>query len=75
MSCSYYRYIENLFRLNNDSFDKAIFSINSVQCNTKITGSAIDWNILLTKEALLIKQKIMKLNNGLKASKELKLFN
>ena len=57
------------------SFDKALFRINSVQSNTKIIDSAFDWNILLIKEALLIKQKMPKLNNGLKASKELKLFN
>ena len=56
---SYYSYIENLLRFNNDSFDKALFSINSLQSNTKIIDSAIDWNILLIKEALLIKQKIM----------------
>ena len=41
----------------------------------KIIDSVLDWNILLIKEALLIKQKMPKLNNGLKASKELKLFN
>ena len=75
MNCSYYSYIENQFRFNNDSFDKALFSINSVQSNTKIIDSALDWNILLIKEALLIKQKMPKLNNPLKASKELKLFN
>ena len=72
---TYYSYFENLFRFNNDSFDKALLSINSVQSNTKIIDSALDWNILLIKEALLIKQKMPKLNNGLKASKELKLFN
>ena len=71
---SYYSYIENLFHFNNDSFDKALFSINSVQSNTKIMDSTLDWNILLIKEVLMIKQKMPKLNNGLKASKELKLF-
>ena len=72
---SYYSYIENLFHFNNDLFDKALFSINSVQSNTKALDSAHDWNDLLIKEALLIKQKMPKLNNGLKASKDLKLFN
>ena len=72
---SYYSYIENLFRFNNDSFDKALFSINSVQSNTKVLDSVHDWNILLIKEALLIKQNMPKLNNVLKASKDLKLFN
>ena len=74
-NCSCYSYIENQFRFNNDSFDKALYSINSVQSNTKIIHSTLDWNILLIKEALLIKQKMPKLNNPLKASKELKLFN
>ena len=35
-------YIENQFRFNNDSFDKALFSINSVQSNTKTIDSALD---------------------------------
>ena len=74
-NCSYYSYIENQFRFNNDSFDKALFSINSVQSNTKIIDSGLDWNILFIKEVVLIKQKMPKLNNGLKASKELKLLN
>ena len=54
-NCSYYSYIENLFRFNNDSFHKALFSINSVQSNTKVIHSGHDWNDLLIKEALLIK--------------------
>ena len=74
-NCSYYSYTENLFHFNNDSFDKALFSINSVQSNTKVIDSAHDWNILLIKETLLIKQKMPKSNNGLKVSKDLKLFN
>ena len=74
-NCSYYSYTENLFRFNNDSFNKALFSINSVQSNTKVIDSAHDWNILLIKETLLIKQKMPKSNNGLKLSKDLKLFN
>ena len=35
-NCSYYSYIKNLFLFNNNSFDKALLSINSVQSNTKI---------------------------------------
>ena len=73
-NCSYYGYIENPFRFNNDSFDKALFSINSIQSSTKVIISAHDWNILLIKEVLLIKQKMPKLNNGLKASKDSRLF-
>ena len=73
-NCSYYGYIENLFGFNNGSFDKALFSITSVQRNIKVIESAYDWNILLIKEALLIKQKTPKLNNDLKTSKNLKPF-
>ena len=44
-NCSYYSYIKNLFLFNNNSFDKALFSINSVQSNTQIIDSALNWNI------------------------------
>ena len=37
--------------------------------------SAHDWNISLIKEMLLAKQKLPKLNNCLKVSKDLKYFN
>ena len=50
------------------------YLVSTVWSNTKIIESAFDWNILLIKEALLIKQKMPKLNNSLKASKELKLI-
>ena len=46
-NCIYYSHIENLFRFSNDLFDKALFSINSVQSNTKVIDSTIDWNMLL----------------------------
>ena len=55
--CSHYSYKENQFRFNNDSFDKVVSSINSVQSNTKIIDSALDWNILLIKKALLINKR------------------
>ena len=74
-NCSYYSYIDNLCRFNNDSFDKALFSISSVQSNTKIIHSVVYWNILLIREALLIKQKMLKLNNILKAFKRIKTFS
>ena len=37
--------------------------------------SAHDWNILLIEKALLIKHNMSNLNNDLKASKDLELFN
>ena len=48
--------------------------INNCSCYGYI-NSPHDWNILLIKEAFLIKQKMPKLNNGLKASKNIRLFN
>ena len=56
-NCSHYSYKENQFRFNNDSFDKVVSSINSVQSNTKIIDSALDWKILLIKKALLINKR------------------
>ena len=49
--------------------------VNLVVNNTKVIDSARNWNLLLYKEALHIKRRECVLNNGLKASKELQLFN
>ena len=57
-NCIYDRYIQNLFRFDNDSIDKTLFNINSVKINTKVLDSAYNWNILLIREALFIKQKV-----------------
>ena len=57
-----------------DKFDKKIYSVTTVKENTSIIDRARQWDILLFKEALHIKEKNPTLNNGLKASKELKLF-
>ena len=35
-------YIQNLFRLNKDLFDKTLFSINLVKSNTKVIDSEIN---------------------------------
>ena len=48
--------------------------INLVQMNTKIIDRHKNWNILLFKGAIQIKEKKSILNTGLKASKELQLF-
>ena len=42
--------------------------------NTRIIDRHKNWNILLFKEAIQIKEKKTILNTGLKASKELQLF-
>ena len=57
-----------------DKFNKKMYSVTTDKENISITDRARQWNILLCKEALHIKEKNPTLNNGLKASKELKLF-
>ena len=46
-----------------------------VLSNTKIIDSSRNWNLLIYKEALHIKRRKSSHNNGLKASRELQLFN
>ena len=46
-----------------------------VMTNSKIIDSSNNWNLLLYKEALHIKRRKSILNNGLKASRDLQLFN
>ena len=48
--------------------------INLVQMNTQVTDRHKNWNILLFKEAIKIKEIKASLNIGLKASKELQCF-
>ena len=67
------------FKNNNDNakpekFDRKTFSVNKVKENTCIIDKTRQWDILLFKEAMKIKEKCATLNSGLKASKELKLF-
>ena len=46
-----------------------------VMTNSKIIDSSNNWNLLFYKEALHIKRRKSILNNGLKASRDLQLFN
>ena len=57
-----------------DAQDIRASYINLVQQNTRIIDRHPNWNILLFKEAIKIKERKPVLNTGLKASKELKLF-
>ena len=59
---------------NSDKFDLRTTRINLVQGDTEITDRHKNWNILLFKEALKIKELDPILNSGLKAFKELQLF-
>ena len=49
-------------------------NINIIKNNVQIIDSYSNWNVLLCKEAIKIKELKPLLNIGLKASKELDLF-
>ena len=55
-------------------FGILIIRINLVQTNTIFIERHKNWNVLLIKEAIKIKEIKPTLNSGLKASKELQLF-
>ena len=67
---------DSLFHGNcsESNIDDRQFSISIVQRNTTVIDRNKNWNVLLIKEALNIRQKHPLLNSGLKASKELELF-
>ena len=73
-SCQGYHHIEDIFKISNDQFDDVEFRVNQVRENTVIIGRAYDWSKLQFMEALAIKDNSPELNNGLKATKNLKLF-
>ena len=58
----------------NDEFDLRSSRVNLVQINTRIIDPHKNWNVLLFKEAIKIKEIKPTLNTGLKAPKELQLF-
>ena len=57
-----------------DKFDLRSSRINLVQMNIRIIDLHKNWNVLLFKEAIKIKEIKPRLNTGLKALKELQLF-
>ena len=59
--------------LNNDG-DILKFNISQINNNTTILDKAHNWNALLFKETLMIKQHKSSLNSALKATKDLQLF-
>ena len=78
-NCDEVKYLVDLLNMDQvqterDKFDKKMYSIATVKENISIIDRARRWDIVLFKEALHIKEKNPTLNNGLKASKELKLF-
>ena len=72
--CEQLRYINNLMSIDCTDIDRKASLINLVRSNIKILDRHSNWNILLFKEALAIKQCSPNLNHGLKASKEPQLF-
>lgn len=60
--------------IHDEPVDIKSSQINLVQNNTHVIDGHKNWNILLLKEAIKIKQNKPILNFGLKASKELQLF-
>ena len=78
-NCDEVKYLVDLLNIDQvqterDKFDKKMYSIATVKENISITDRARRWDNVLFEEALHIKEKNPTLNNGLKASKELKLF-
>ena len=78
--CDGIKHIKNLMVLNT-SVDGDVttpghrdININIVKNNVQIIDSNSNWNVLLYKEAIKIKELKPLLNIGLKASKELNLF-
>ena len=57
-----------------DGWDLRTSRINLVQMNTRIIDRRKNWNILLFKEAIKVKEKKLILSNALKMSKEVQLF-
>ena len=57
-----------------ENFDNKICSVSTAKESINITDRATRWGIILFNEGLDIKEENPSLNNGLKASKELKLF-
>ena len=73
--CEEFQFITNLMEMDGVTIDKRAFLMNTVNDNTRIIDSSDNWNVLLVKEALHIKRNTPILNNGLKASRDLYLFN
>ena len=66
----HYNHIADLFNVDNNSFN---FNICQIRNNTTVIDKSNNWNILLFKEAYMIKTHRPSLNFGLKTSKELQL--
>ena len=72
--CTHYSHIADLFKIDTNSFNSNQFNVSQIRDNTIILDRGNNWNVLLFKEALMIKKHGPSLNCGLKTSKELQLF-
>ena len=82
--CDNIKHIQDLYNLpdifTNDNISSTTvinkeFFAQTVRDNTNIIDHDDNWNLLLYKEAYHIKRLTPFLNNGLKASRELRLFS
>ena len=68
--CTHHSQIADLFKIDTNSFNSSQFNVSQAI----ILDRRNNWNVLLFKEALMIKKHRPMLNCGLMASKELQLF-
>ena len=73
-SCFHYSHIADLLKIYTNNFNSNQFNVSQIRHNAIIIDRGNNWNVLLFKEALMIKKHRPSLNYGLKASKELHLF-
>ncbi len=83
-SCCHFQHLHDIMSISDNLFEDDIiagtepsfrkFAIQSIQNEVKILDNDSNWNQLLYKEALWIERSNPSLNNGLKASRQLKLF-
>ena len=72
--CTHYSHIADLFKIDTNCFNSNQFNVSQIRDNTIILDRGNNWNVLLFKEALMIKKHRPTLNCGLMASKELQVF-
>ena len=58
-SCTHCSHIANLFKIDTNSFNSNQFSVSQIRENTIILDRGNNWNILLSKEALMIKEQVI----------------
>ena len=63
-----------LIKIDTNSFKSNQFNVSQIRDNIIIFDRGNNWNVLLLKEALIIKKHRPSSNFSLKASKELQLF-